>query len=65
MQSVRKVIFDAPEFIPNPVEFQHRDIELIIKPLDDVEAITEKRKPTFLIADVDYIVMLSREERNA
>ena len=62
MPPIRHVIHDAPEFIPVPPEFQHRPIELIIWPLEEVSEVTE---PTFLIAEVERIIMPSRDERNA
>ncbi len=65
MQPIRQVFLDAPEFIPVPVEFQHHSIELIIWPLEETAAAAETGEPAFLIADVNHIVMPSREERNA
>ncbi|MGH8475014.1 MAG: hypothetical protein ACRERV_00730 [Methylococcales bacterium] len=62
MQPIRRVIHDAPESISVPAEFRHHSIELIIWPLEEVA--TEPDEPAFLIADVDYIVLPSREERN-
>jgi len=64
MQTIRQVILDAPEFVPIPLEFQHHAIELIIKPLEDITAISTSDEPVFLIADVEHIDMPSREERN-
>ncbi|TAL43968.1 MAG: hypothetical protein EPN89_14805 [Methylovulum sp.] len=67
MQPIRQVFLDAPEFIPVSVEFQHHSIELIIWPLEETAAAAaaETGEPAFLIADVNHIVMPSREERNA
>ena len=65
MQPIRQVIPNAPEFISVPPEFRHHSIELIIWPLEEVPAATEPVEPVFLIAEVDRIVMPSREERNA
>jgi len=38
MQSIRRIIDDAPAFIPIPEEMRHRRIELIIRPLSDEQA---------------------------
>lgn len=63
MQAVHRIIYDAPEFIAVPPEFRHQAIELIIKPLADTETL-EDEKPVFQIADVDHVVVPSREEKN-
>jgi hypothetical protein len=63
MQPLRQVIRDAPEFIPVPPEFQHHPIELIIWPLEETMPITEPSEPQFLIAEVERIIIPSREER--
>jgi len=38
MQPIRRIIDDAPAFIPIPEEMRHRRIELIIWPLPDEQA---------------------------
>ena len=65
MQPIRQIVHDAPEFIAVPPEFRHRLIELIIWPLEEAMSVTEPGEPQFLIAEVDRIVIPSREERNA
>lgn len=65
MQPIRQVIHDAPEFIPVPPEFQHRSLELILWPLEETVESAKPGEPRFLIAEVDRIVIPSREERNA
>lgn len=65
MQPLRKLIQDAPESIPIPSEYHHHAIELIIWPLDEpVLAADEAEEPQFLVADVDEIILPTREERN-
>ena len=39
MQSIHRIIDDAPAFISVPEEMQHRRIELIIRPLPDEQAV--------------------------
>jgi hypothetical protein len=65
MQPIRQIVHDAPQFIAVPPEFRHRLIELIIWPLEEATPVTEPGEPQFLIAEVDRIVIPSREERNA
>jgi hypothetical protein len=64
MQPIRKVIHDAPEILSIPAEFHHRSIELIIWPLEQDTTTLEPGEPAFMVADVQQIILPSREERN-
>ncbi|MEI7868491.1 MAG: hypothetical protein WCI11_11415 [Candidatus Methylumidiphilus sp.] len=65
MQPIRQIIQDAPDYIPVPLEFRHRPIEFILWPLEETSPTIETGEPQFLIADVEDIIMPSRDERNA
>ncbi|WP_133512978.1 hypothetical protein [Candidatus Thiosymbion oneisti] len=66
MQSIRRILEDAPDAIPVPEELRHRRVEYILWPLDEMaQAVPARERPKFNIADVDVIDIPSREERNA
>ena len=65
MRPLRRVFQEAPDTIPVPVDLRHRPVEIIIWPLSTDEAATAMLPPAYLRADVDQIVIPSREERNA
>lgn len=59
MQAVRQVYTDLPESIIMPVEFQHRKVEVIILPLDDIQ---ETQAEQYHVIEIDNIAKVSREE---
>jgi hypothetical protein len=66
MQPIRQIIHNAPDSIPVPIEYRHRPIEFILWPLDENELTAEPPgEPKFLIAEVEDIIIPTRDERNA
>ena len=65
MQPIRQVYEHAPDFIPVPAELRHRHVEIILWPLEPTHTeATPPQRPEFNIADVECIIIPSREERN-
>lgn len=61
MQPIRQVFQEAPDAIPVPAELRHQPIEIIIWPLFADQPAATVPPPAYLRADVDQIVIPSRE----
>ena len=68
MQPIRQVYEDAPDTISIPLELRNKRLELIIWPLEDLEAVHLADRVSsppleFKTMRVEQVIMPSREER--